>query len=489
MGAMAASIAHEINQPLGAVVANANAGLRFLASKPSDLAEAREALSEIIKAGHRAGEVIGGIRAMFKKDTQVKAWLDVNHVILEVLALLDGELKNQFILVSRELSEGLPLVPGVRVQLQQVILNLLTNAIEAMSTTSSRRVLRVSSELRGTDDILVVVEDSGSGIEPKNIEHIFDPFFTTKNSWHGYGLVDLSIHHRSTWRSTHGVALSHWGLNISNYLAGRGGTRRAMTDHPEPQPVVFIIDDDELLRDGLKRLLRSVGLQAETFGSAREFALRRLPDAARCLLLDVRLPSVSGLDFQAELARAGIRIPIIFMTGHGDIPMTVQAMKAGAVEFLTKPFREQDLLDAVGAALERDRVRRESEKAESSLRTLFDTLTPREQEVLSIVSTGLMNKQVAGKLGVSEIMVKVHRGNVMRKMGARSLADLVIMSEVLGVRRSRNGHTLNQSIDPALSSNQSPFPYAGSTCFFVLRSILRNSRRVEGPRDFNHRRR
>jgi FixJ family two-component response regulator len=211
-----------------------------------------------------------------------------------------------------------------------------------------------------------------------------------------------------------------------------------MTDRPEPQPVVFIIDDDESLRDGLKRLLRSVGLQAETFGSAREFTQRPLPDAASCLLLDVRLPRLSGLDFQAELAKAGIHIPIIFMTGHGDIPMSVQAMKAGAVEFLTKPLREQDLLDAVGAALERDRARRESEKSESNLRALFDTLTPREQEVLSLVSTGLMNKQVAGKLGVSEIMVKVHRGNVMRKMGARSLADLVIMSEVLGVRRSKN---------------------------------------------------
>jgi PAS domain S-box-containing protein len=188
MGAMAASIAHEINQPLGAVVANANAGLRFLARNPSDLVEAREALSEIVKAGHRAGEVIGGIRAMFKKDTQIKAWLDVNHVVLEVLALLDGELKNQFVLVSTELSEGLPLVPGVRVQLQQVILNLLSNAIEAMSTTNSQRVLRVSSELRGTDDIFVVVEDSGSGIEPKNIEHIFDPFFTTKTHGMGMGL-------------------------------------------------------------------------------------------------------------------------------------------------------------------------------------------------------------------------------------------------------------------------------------------------------------
>ena len=188
MGAMAASIAHEINQPLGAVVANANAGLRFLARNPSDLVEAREALSEIVKAGHRAGEVIGGIRAMFKKDTQIKAWLDVNHVVLEVLALLDGELKNQFVLVSTELSEELPLVPGVRVQLQQVILNLLSNAIEAMSTTNSQRVLRVSSELRGTDDIFVVVEDLGSGIEPKNIEHIFDPFFTTKTHGMGMGL-------------------------------------------------------------------------------------------------------------------------------------------------------------------------------------------------------------------------------------------------------------------------------------------------------------
>jgi FixJ family two-component response regulator len=214
-----------------------------------------------------------------------------------------------------------------------------------------------------------------------------------------------------------------------------------MTDQPESQPVVFIIDDDESLRDGLTRLFRSVGLRAETFGSTREFTRSRLPDTASCLLLDVRLPGLSGLDFQAELARAGIRIPIIFMTGHGDIPMSVRAMKAGAVEFLTKPLREQDLLDAVSVAHERDRLRREAEKSTSKLRALFETLTPREQEVLSLVSVGLMNKQVAGKLGVSEIMVKVHRGNVMRKMGAKSLADLVIMSEALGIRRSKNGST------------------------------------------------
>jgi FixJ family two-component response regulator len=214
-----------------------------------------------------------------------------------------------------------------------------------------------------------------------------------------------------------------------------------MTSGPEAQSIVFIVDDDESLRDGLKRLFRSVGLRTETFGSTREFMQSRLPDTASCLLLDVRLPGLSGLDFQNELLQAGFHLPIIFMTGHGDIPMSVRAMKAGAVEFLTKPLREQDLLDAVGVALERDRARRQSEKSASNLRALFDTLTPREQEVLALVSAGLMNKQVAGKLGVSEIMVKVHRGNVMRKMGAKSLADLVIMAEALGIRPSKHGST------------------------------------------------
>jgi FixJ family two-component response regulator len=210
-----------------------------------------------------------------------------------------------------------------------------------------------------------------------------------------------------------------------------------MTAAPQAEPVVFVIDDDEALRSGLQRLLRSVGLRSETFASTLEFTQSRMPDAASCLLLDVRLPGMSGLDFQTELAKSGIRIPIIFMTGHGDIPMSVRAMKAGAVEFLTKPLREQDLLDAVRVALERDAARRESEGSVAKLHALFDQLTPREQEVLSLVTAGLMNKQVAGKLGISEIMVKVHRGNVMRKMSAKSLADLVIMAEALGMRRPK----------------------------------------------------
>jgi FixJ family two-component response regulator len=209
-----------------------------------------------------------------------------------------------------------------------------------------------------------------------------------------------------------------------------------MKDDNSGQPIVFVVDDDPLVRGSVSSLLRSVGLQTRVFGSASEFLQEKRPALPSCLVLDVRLPGVSGLDFQAELSSRNIQIPIIFMTGHGDIPMTVRAMKAGAVEFLTKPFREQDMLDAVKLALERDQGRIESEKVSSGLKSNFATLTPREQEIMALVASGLMNKQVAGKIGLSEITVKVHRGRIMQKMGARSLADLVRMAEALGVRPS-----------------------------------------------------
>jgi len=198
---------------------------------------------------------------------------------------------------------------------------------------------------------------------------------------------------------------------------------------------VFVVDDDAAVREALSSLIRSVDLAVETFGSAAEFLRAKLPDAPSCLVLDVRLPGVSGLDFQGELARGGIHIPVIFVTGHGDIPMTVKAMKAGAVEFLTKPFRDQDMLDAIQVALERDRTRREQDGRLTQLKTLYESLTSREQEVIGHVTAGLMNKQIAAEMGVSVITVKVHRGNVMRKMGAKSLTDLVRMADALGIRR------------------------------------------------------
>jgi FixJ family two-component response regulator len=203
------------------------------------------------------------------------------------------------------------------------------------------------------------------------------------------------------------------------------------------QPIVFVIDDDASMRRALTNLFQSVGLKVEVFGSAPEMLHGKLPDFASCLVLDIRLPGLSGLDFQTELAKANIHIPIIFMTGHGDIPMTVRAMKGGAVDFLSKPFRDQDMLDAVVTAIERDRKRRDADKIVANLQTLFETLTPREREILALVSSGLMNKQVAAELGLAEITVKIHRGHIMKKMSAKSLADLVRKAETLGIRRTK----------------------------------------------------
>jgi FixJ family two-component response regulator len=203
------------------------------------------------------------------------------------------------------------------------------------------------------------------------------------------------------------------------------------------EPIVFVVEDDASVRRALSNLFESVGLKVEVFGSASEMLQSKLPDVASCLVLDIRLPGLSGLDFQTELAKANIRIPIIFMTGHGDIPMTVRAMKGGAVDFLTKPFRDQEMLDAVVMAIERDRKRRQADTIVANLQGQFKTLTPREREILALVSSGLMNKQVAAELGLAEITVKIHRGHIMKKMGAKSVADLVIKAEALGIRRAK----------------------------------------------------
>ena len=199
----------------------------------------------------------------------------------------------------------------------------------------------------------------------------------------------------------------------------------------EADPIVFVVDDDPLIRDGLRSLIKSVGLHVETFGSSREFMQRRPSDAPGCLVLDVRLPGLSGLDLQRELNESNFQIPIIFMTGHGDIPMSVRAMKNGAQEFLTKPVRGQDLLDAVQQAIARDRAARRERAKMADLRTRFDSLTPRESEVLDLIVAGLLNKQIAGELNIEEVTIKTHRAHIMQKTHAESLAHLVRMNEKL----------------------------------------------------------
>ena len=253
-----------------------------------------------------------------------------------------------------------------------------------------------------------------------------------------------------------GAALAH--------PAGSAG--KSATDARLPRnsqdAVVFIIDDDVAVREALHSLLQDVRLQAEVFGSPTEFLASKLPDAASCLVLDIRLPDMGGLDFQAELARANIDIPIIFMTGYADIPMAARAMKAGAVDFLTKPFREQDMLDAVAIAIERDRIRREGVKAASGMRALFETLSPREREVMALVISGLMNKQVAAKTGLAESTVKIHRGQVMRKMGAKSLADLIKMAQIIDLHGNGFRHRPSSELEVASDACASD-PRSGKT--------------------------
>jgi len=210
-----------------------------------------------------------------------------------------------------------------------------------------------------------------------------------------------------------------------------------MQERQRPQSIVYVVDDDISVRNSLSNLFRSVDLSVETFDSPAAFLQRERLDVASCIVLDIRMPGSSGLDFQAALRRSGIEIPIIFLTAYADIQMSVQAMKAGAIDFLTKPYRDQDLLDAVVAAIERDRHRRENQMAASKLRARFETLSKREQEIMALVTGGLMNKQAAVEAGISETTVKIHRGNVMQKMGAKSFAELVRRADTLQIARAK----------------------------------------------------
>ncbi len=435
MGELAASIAHEVNQPLTAVVNNGSACLRLLANHNLEPEVLRRALEGIVADGTRASAVLGRIRAFIKKEPAERNELHINEAIQEVLALAGRELHESQIVINRQLIADLPLVLGDRVQLQQVLLNLIMNGIEAMTAVTDRpRLLAVQSGIDKSGNVLVAVSDSGTGFGSEG-DRVFTPFFTTKANGLGMGLsISRSLIESHGGRllaapnSPHGAVFS---FTLPDNRRGSPMTGAAQ--------VVFVVDDDPSVRSSLKFLLSTVGLQAESFDSAGSFLDTKLPDSPSCLVLDVRLPGLSGLDFQRELAARNIHIPIVFLTGHGDIPMSVRAMKAGAVEFLTKPFRDQDLLDAVRIALERDRAKREQEKDVESLQCRFDSLTAREQGVISLVVSGLLNKQIADQLGTAESTVKVQRSRAMEKMRAESLVDLVRMIERLKGQPEKHG--------------------------------------------------
>ena len=437
VGELATSIAHEINQPLAGVVTNAEAGLRWLSGREPNLEEARESLELIARDGNRAGAVIRRIRTFLKKEGPQAVSLDLNEVIQETAAFARPELQKRDVALRFACSGDLPRVLGDRVQLQQVILNMIMNAAEAMESTEGAKHLVITSRQSAEEGVIVAVQDSGIGMSPTEVHRMFDPFFTTKPTGMGIGLsisrTIIEAHGGRIWATRNedaGLSVQ-FALPTEEFRAGR--RHGAMS--PE-RGVVFVVDDDTSVRDALQNLLRSVGLYVQASANAQEFLSSKRPDTPGCLVLDVRLPGASGLDLQRQLIEAHIQIPIVFLTGHGDIPMSVRAMKAGAIEFLTKPFRDQDLLDAVQQAIEQDRVARLQNAEVAALRERYDSLTTREQEVLNLVAQGLLNKQIGGKLQISEPTVKLHRGRVMHKMSADSLASLIRMAEKLGIANS-----------------------------------------------------
>jgi PAS domain S-box-containing protein len=391
MGEMAASLAHEIKQPITAATTNAQICLWLLEKEKLDVSEMREASSAVAQSVRRAADIIDRVRALFKKSAQDRELVDVNQVVREIDAMLRNESRVSSVMTNLQLSDSVPQVKGDRVQLQQVVMNLMLNAIEAMKDSGGELV--VTSARTDGGQVLVSVSDCGVGLPKGKEEHVFDAFFTTVPT-----------------------------RALMNLPAGAN---------------VFVIDDDEEVRASIQRLLKTVGLQGQTFARAQDFLQLKTPEVPSCLVLDVRLPGMSGLEVQRQLVAAGINIPIIFISAHADVDMAVRAMKLGAVEFLTKPFRPQELVDVIQQTLQRDAARLREQGDTAALQQRYRTLTARERQVMDLFASGLSTKQMASKLGVTEVTAAVHRGHVMQKMHAGSPAELGRMAEKLNLSSTK----------------------------------------------------
>lgn len=458
LGALTASIAHEVNQPLSGIVTNASTSLLMLAADPPDIEGAVKSAERTIRDAKRAAQVITQLRTLFKKTETASESFDLNEATREVLALSCRELEKARISLQTQFAEDLPAVIGDRVQLQQVVLNLVLNAAEAMSAVEDRpRQLVVRTEREAGDRIRLAVRDTGPGVSAESANRIFETFYTTKPEGMGIGLsISRSIverHQGRLWLEHHDGPGATFSFSIPRIAVlerarkiddpspasspetapGARTEKRRSERRPSPTPLVFVVDDDVSVRESLASLIRWAGWKPETFSSGEDFLARALDETPSCLVLDVELPDLDGLELQQRIARHGARMPIIFITGYGDIPMSVRAMKAGAAEFLTKPFERDVMLEAIRGALDRSRTALARTSELAAIRDRYARLTRREREVFASVVSGLLNKQVGAELGMTEATVKAHRSQVMRKMRAGSFAELVRLAARLDI--------------------------------------------------------
>lgn len=433
MGVFATSLVHELTQPLAATLSNAETAMELLNAPAPDLDDLRATVSDIVADSRRAGEMIQKLRRFLRHGEAERSEFDLSALLVEVLSFVKIEAAHKEIAITLEAPPELPHIVGDRVQIQQVLINLLLNALDAEAHRGAG-AREVAMHARPVENgVSIEVLDHGAGIDDATMARIFQPFFTTKAGGMGLG---LSI--------SQSIVTAHGGTLTVRSAPGVGSVFRIELPCRQPlvvgsakpaSPVasggelVFVVDDDDAMRRALERQLRGEGYEVQSFADARAF-LEQAPRAdVACIVSDVRMPHMNGLDLQATLAREKVAWPIVFISGHADIPATVQAIRAGASAFLTKPFAKAELLAAVADALARSRESRSTNERDGEILDMHASLTPREQEVFDLVVLGLPNKIIGDRLGIAERTVKIHRGRVMEKMGARSIADLVRMAQ------------------------------------------------------------
>jgi FixJ family two-component response regulator/signal transduction histidine kinase len=440
MGVFAASLVHELTQPLAASLSNAETARELLDARRPDLDDLRATVADIVADSRRAGEMIQKLRRFLRHGEAERSEFAPGALLAEVLGFVGPEATQNGVAITLDIAQELPHVVGDRIQIQQVLVNLLLNAIDATAERDPglRRIRLSARPLE--NKVAIEVADSGVGMDEATMARIFQPFFTTKPGGMGLG---LSI--SQTIVANHGGTLSVRSERaVGSVFRIELPLEQTMSIRLEPSAVpaaaagetVFVVDDDEAMRRALERQLQAEGYRVEAFCEARAFMAEAPRADVACIVSDVRMPGMSGLDLQATLASANLRWPVVFISGWADIPTTVQAIKGGAVAFLAKPFAKTELLAAVADALARSRNDQHARRQDAQIRARHASLTPREHEVFSLVAAGLINKIVANRLGIAEHTVKIHRGRVMEKMGARSVADLVRMAQHLAIREA-----------------------------------------------------